>query len=101
MLKPFEFKADGRSFSCTVEERPGPEGESWWWFAVSGDGQRYAPFRASRSDTRESVQERVAKFYADRLFAKSQPTLRGSQWGKRGIQVNSQKTPEQSTLPPA
>lgn len=97
MLKPFEFTADGRSFSCTVETRSGPEAESWWWFAVSGDGQRYAPFRAARSDTRESVQERVAKFYADRLFARSQPTLRGSQWGKRAAQPEAPKAPN----PPA
>ena len=84
MIKGFEFVDAGRSYSCTVEERKGAD-ESWWWFAVSGDGQRYAPFIASNSDTRSSVQERVIAFYLNRLFQLTQPTQRGSHWGKRNI----------------
>ena len=83
MTKGFEFEKDGRHFLCTIEERKGVPNDAWWWFAVSGDAQRYAPFRASREDTQANVEQRVAKFYADRLFALSQPTERGSHWGKR------------------
>lgn len=82
MIQGFEFNDAGRAYSCTVEERKGA-GESWWWFAVSGDGQRYAPFVAAKSDTRATVQERVVAFYLNRLFQLSQPTRRGAHWGKR------------------
>ncbi len=84
MIKDFEFQDGGRSYSCTVEAQKGGA-ESWWWFAVSGDQQRYAPFRAAASDTRASVQERVVAFYNNRLFQLTQPTQRGSHWGKRNV----------------
>lgn len=83
MIKGFEFEDAGRAYQCTVESRPGPERESWWWFAVSGDAQRYAPFRAAAGDTRTSVQERVVAYYANRLFQLSQPRERGGHWGSR------------------
>lgn len=83
MTKGFEFEKDGRHYLCTIEERKGAPNDSWWWFAVSGDAQRYAPFRTSKDDTQANVEARIAKFYADRLFALSQPTERGSHWGKR------------------
>lgn len=83
MIKGFEFEDAGRAYTCTVEERPGPEREAWWWFAVSGDAQRYAPFRAQSSDTRASVQERVVDFYANRLYQLAQPRERGGHWGTR------------------
>lgn len=83
MIKGFEFEDEGRAFSCTVEERPGPEAEAWWWFAVSGDPQRYAPFRAVASDTRGSVQDRVLDFYKNRLYQLAQPRERGGHWGTR------------------
>jgi hypothetical protein len=85
MIKDFEFQDGGRSYSCTVEAQKGAGAESWWWFAVSGDQQRYAPFRAAASDTRASVQERVVAFYNNRLFQLTQPTQRGSHWGKRNV----------------
>jgi hypothetical protein len=76
MIQGFEFSDAGRTYTCTVEERKGAD-ESWWWFAVSGDGQRYAPFVAAKADTRASVQERVVAFYLNRLFQLTQ------HWGKR------------------
>ena len=82
MIQGFEFSDAGRHYTCTVEGRKGAD-EAWWWFAVSGDGQRYAPFLASKSDTRASVQERVVAFYLNRLFQLTQPTRRGAHWGKR------------------
>jgi hypothetical protein len=82
MIQGFEFSDAGRTYTCTVEERKGAD-ESWWWFAVSGDGQRYAPFVAAKADTRASVQERVVAFYLNRLFQLTQPTRRGAHWGKR------------------
>lgn len=83
MTKGFEFEHEGRHYICTIEARHGAPSDSWWWFSVSGDAQRYAPFRTAKDDTLASVSQRVVKFYADRLFALSQPTERGSHWGKR------------------
>jgi hypothetical protein len=83
MIKEFEFEDSGRSYTCTIEKRRGTSDEFWWWFSVTGDAQSYAPFEAAKSDTRASVQERVLKFYTNRLFALSQPTQRHSHWGKR------------------
>ena len=85
MIKGFEFVDSGRSYNCTVEMRNGAEDDAWWWFAVSGDGQRYAPFRAAKDDTRGTVQDRIVQFYTNRLFQLTQPTQRGSHWGKRNV----------------
>lgn len=82
MIKGFEFKDAGRTYTCTIEQQKGAS-EAWWWFAVSGDMQRYAPFRAVSDDTRTSVQDGVVAFYNNRLFQLTQPTQRGSHWGKR------------------
>jgi len=76
MIKGFEFKDGDKTYVCSVEE-------SWWWFSVSGDPQRYAPFRAVSSDTRTSVQERVVAFYTNRLFQLAQPRERGGHFGSR------------------
>lgn len=87
MIKPFEFQADGHSFTCTLEDLHGAANDAWWWFEVAGDRQRYASFRAANADTRASVEERVRKFYADRLEAIARPRERGSQWGRRPVPV--------------
>lgn len=99
MVKAFEFQDGGRTYTCTVEERKGAAGESWWWFAVTGDAQRYAPFRTASGDTRASVQERMVQFYTDRLFRLTQPTVRGGQWGNRKSQPTADAA--KGTAPPA
>lgn len=83
MIKGFEFAAEGRTYVCTIEERRGMSGEFWWWFTVTGDTAMYAPFQALSSDTRGSVQGRVVQYYTNRLFKRSQPAVRGGQWGRR------------------
>ena len=83
IIKAFEFEDAGRTYSCTVQERTGSNAGAWWWFAVSGDMQSYAPFQASTSDTQASVQERVIAFYNSRLHQLAQPVQRGSHWSRR------------------
>jgi hypothetical protein len=83
MIKGFEFKDGDKSYVCTIEELRGPVEESWWWFSVNGDPQRYAPFHAASSDTRTSVQEHVVAFYTNRLFQLAQPRERGGHFGSR------------------
>lgn len=82
MLKPFEFTDAHRHYTCTVETMTGTD-EGWWWFAVSHDSQRYAPFRAERGDTQATVRERIVAFYTNRLFHLAQPPRRGAQFGSR------------------
>lgn len=95
MIKEFDFAADGRTYTCTVEERRGTKGEFWWWFDVSGDPQSYAPFQTAKGDTKASVQERIVAFYTNRLFRLSQPSQHGSHWKKREpVAAAEQATPE-------
>ena len=83
MIKPFEFSEGERSYTCAVEAPRGAPDDTWWWFSVTGDMQRYAPFRTAKGDTRASVQTRVLAYYENRLFQISLPPTRGSHWGRR------------------
>ncbi|HEY7896680.1 MAG TPA: hypothetical protein VIC24_17375 [Gemmatimonadaceae bacterium] len=83
MLKPFDFQDNGRTFSCRTEGPVGSRTESWWWFQVSGDQNRYAPFQAKSGDTQESVRTRIAAYYADLLFKRSQPAQPRQHWAHR------------------
>ncbi len=83
MIKGFEFEDGTRKYTCTVESPRQAPDDAWWWFAVSGDQQRYAPFRAESGDTRQSVRDRVVAFYENRLFQLTQPTVRGGHWARR------------------
>ena len=67
-----------------MTERKGSSAGAWWWFTVSGDNQSYAPFQALPSDTADSVEERILKYYTNRLYQLTQPTQRGSHWANRG-----------------
>lgn len=83
MIKGFDFEDSGRTYSCSVEERRGATIETWWWFTVTQDVHRYAPFQAVSNDTRASVQERIVKYYTDLLFRRSQPPEPRAHWGQR------------------
>jgi len=84
MIKAFEFEDEGRTYSCTVEKRRTPAAEPWWWFGVSGDGHRYAPFQASKSDTQDSVRARIVTYYKEHLVRKAMPAVTRQHWASRG-----------------
>ena len=64
MIAAFEFTSDGRDYRCQVQERKnGQDRTAWWWFDVSGDRSRYAPFLAEPDDTESSVRERIVAYY--------------------------------------
>lgn len=66
MIDAFNFTDGDRTYSCAIEERRGADGATrWWWFGVTGDGHRYAPFRAVADDTEFSVRYRVVSYYSD------------------------------------
>lgn len=59
----FHFAAGGRTYSCRVEELHGTRAEAWWWFDVTGDRSRYAPFRAVEGESEAAVQGRMVDYY--------------------------------------
>lgn len=64
MIAGFDFTDSGRSYSCKIEDRGTELGRTtWWWFGVSGDRSRYAPFVASTEDTEMSVRQRIVAYY--------------------------------------
>lgn len=82
MPESFEFVADGRTFNCCVESSTATRGEAWWWFTVTGDGQRYAAFRPLDGESRSTVEQRIAKFYSDRLERLAAPPVK--RWSRGG-----------------
>ena len=84
MIKAFEFQEDGRTYSCTVEKRRTPGAEAWWWFGVSGDGHRYAPFQAAKNDTQDTVRTRIVTYYREHLIRKATPPVARQHWASRG-----------------
>ena len=70
MIDAFSFMDGERTYACSVEgRRTAGGGVQWWWFGVTGDGHRYAPFQADEDDTEFSVRYRVVA-YSDDLIAR-------------------------------
>ena len=94
MVKAFDFEDSGRTFTCKVEEPRGARTEAWWWFSVSGDANRYAPFQARSGDTKESVRARIAEYYTQLLFRRSQPAQPRQHWARRSKETTAPAVPE-------
>jgi hypothetical protein len=73
MEKSFAFEEAGKTFSCQMEDARDKQLKPWWWFSVSGDGQRYALFHAEKGDTRQSVQRRIVEHYDAMIAARNAP----------------------------
>ena len=84
MIKAFDFTDGDRTYTCTVEKRRTPGAEPWWWFGVSGDGHRYAPFQAASNDTQDSVRTRIVTYYKEHLVRKAMPAVTRQHWASRG-----------------
>jgi hypothetical protein len=83
MIREFEFEEDGRTFVCSVEARRTTPDDPWWWFNVTGDRQRYAPFQAVSADTQKGVKAKIVAFYQNLLEARARPVEPRSHWGRR------------------
>lgn len=83
MLKAFTFEDSGRTYNCRVEEPRGSRTQAWWWFDVSEDGQRYAPFEATEDDTESGVRERVIVYYDHLLVRRAEPPAQRQHWARR------------------
>jgi|GEM_PF-1118431 len=102
MIAGFLFVHDDRTYTCVAEAGPGGASESWWWFTVNRDGNRYAPFRAMTKDTRSSVQSRIVAYYANHLAHRAMPE--SQHWARRpkgGQGAGAPGTPGGPVLPPA
>ena len=78
-LQSFDFTDGGRVYTCHVEAPRRGRADAWWWFTVTGDAARYAPFRADADDTEASVRPRVVAYYEERLARRG-----GAPWQDRG-----------------
>ena len=84
MTKAFNFESGGRKYVCTVEMRKTPPTGNWWWFAVSDDQQRYAPFETATGDSEKSVQKRIVAYYENLLEVRARPVEARQHWAQRG-----------------
>ncbi len=82
MLSAFTFEEGGRTYECTPEALGDPSRGIWWWFTVSNDAQRYAPFEAAAKDTRGSVQARIVAYYEHRVWVRAQPAVPRQRFGR-------------------
>ena len=83
MPQEFEFVDSGRKFICSVEVPSRTGMTAWWWFRVdSAESTRYAPFEASASDTRQSVQARIIAYYEQLLAIQARPAYQKPAWKK-------------------
>jgi hypothetical protein len=101
LVRAFEFEDNGLTFTCSVEKPRAGKTESWWWFGVAGDGNRYAPFQASAADTQESVRTRIVHYYTDRLARRAMPAVVRQHWASRGKGVVATSTVPATPATPA
>ena len=85
MMDGFKFVHDGRTFTCSIEPMRAARSDAWWWFRVSTDRHRYAPFRAAETDTLDGVQARVAAYYNQLLARRAAPPDHYFRRGRRLI----------------
>jgi hypothetical protein len=95
VIQGFEFVDNERTFTCSAEKTHALGDEVWWWFSVSTDDrQRYAPFRASSSDTQKSVKARIVTYYDDLLVRRATPTVPAWRRGPQQQPNNAAKPAE-------
>ena len=90
-IKGFDFEHDSKTYHCTVAPLRAQGGESWWWFNVSGDPNRYAPFHAAGSDTRESVKTHIVEYYTNHVARRLAPPAPRGRWQKPAAQQEPQQ----------
>lgn len=73
MLQPFTFEADNCVFACQIEQGRSRLAQAWWWFTVSGESHRFAPFQPVTSDTVDNVQARVLSYYRELVARRALP----------------------------
>jgi hypothetical protein len=88
-IEAFEFEHGGRTYKCAAEARAGGKKEMWWWFRVSGDAQRYAPFEVVAGESRDAVATRIVAWHVALLERRSAPAVSPQAWWQRRKQAAS------------
>jgi hypothetical protein len=83
VIESLEFEDGGKTYACRIDDAPGARLTGWWWFTVSGDGHKYAPFRAEPGDTAASVKSRIVAYYTNHQERRANPTVGRPGWGRR------------------
>jgi hypothetical protein len=82
VLGAFTFEEGGRTYCCAPEQRATMPDGTWWWFTVSNDSQRYAPFEVASSDTQRTVRARIVAWYERRVWVRAQPVAPRERFGR-------------------
>ena len=82
MIRSLDFENEGKKYTAVVEPL-GAAGQDWWWFRVSGDTHRYAPFHAAKSDTKDNVRTRIVAYYLGHLAARAAPPPMRGHWARK------------------
>ncbi len=89
MISAFSFIHENRTYTCQRDKGLGDQNDTWWWFTVSQDSNRYAPFPAVSRDTRASVQERIVAYYANHMAHRAMTDR--ERWARRNKPAASAK----------
>ena len=92
MLDTFTFQADNLTFACRIEKGRAEGAQPWWWFTVTGEAHRFAPFRPEVEDTVETVRARVLAYYRALVARRDLPLDRRSSWELRRQNLAALKT---------
>ncbi|HKO16487.1 MAG TPA: hypothetical protein VJU87_09620 [Gemmatimonadaceae bacterium] len=92
LLQPFTFEADDRTFACQIEQARAHPAQPWWWFTVSGESHRYAPFHSVTGDTVESVRSRVLTYYRELVARRALSLDQRESWELRRKNLAALKT---------
>jgi hypothetical protein len=84
-IRPFDFEDGGRTYTCRVEKARSTATSAWWWFGVSGDAQRYAPFLAAPDDTEDAIRARIIAYYDNLLARRAMPAEPRQPYARRGV----------------
>jgi hypothetical protein len=82
VIGAFRFEHAGRTYTCAKEKLLTPPAGTWWWFTVSSDSNRYAPFEAAAGDTPQSIRPRILAYYERHLRARARPAAQRQQFGR-------------------
>lgn len=95
LIGAFDFEDGGRTYKCRVEKARATMTSAWWWFGVSGDNQRYAPFLADAADTEDSIRTRIVAYYDNLLARRAMPAVPRHHYARRSVET----TPVAATAP--
>jgi len=97
MLGAFAFEEGGRTYTCKPATHDTPPEGTWWWFSVSNDSQRYAPFEAAPGDTQRTVRARIVTWYERHLWVRSQPAVPHERYRRPGRPGTGPTTPPKAS----